>query len=36
MIESIGVKTALEVEKLHVDVLGAIYPAPPEPRRGLA
>lgn len=36
MIQSIGVKTALSLEKLHVDVLGKIYPAPPEPRRGLA
>lgn len=32
----IGVKTALLVEKLNVDVLGHIYPAPPEVRRGLA
>ncbi|MEY4591847.1 MAG: hypothetical protein RIR18_742, partial [Pseudomonadota bacterium] len=36
MIESIGVKTALSVAKFHVDVLGNIYPAPPEKRRGLA
>ncbi len=36
MIQSIGVKTALSVEKFHVDVLGNIYPAPAEPRRGLA
>ena len=36
MIQSIGVKTALSLEKLHVDVLGNIYPAPMEPRRGLA
>ncbi|MFA7292640.1 MAG: type II CRISPR RNA-guided endonuclease Cas9 [Rhodocyclaceae bacterium] len=36
MIQSIGVKTALALEKFHVDVLGNIYPAPPEPRRGLA
>jgi CRISPR-associated endonuclease Csn1 len=35
-IESIGVKTALSLEKLNVDVLGHIYPAPPEVRRGLA
>lgn len=35
-IEGIGVKTALSIEKFHVDVLGNIYPAPPEPRRGLA
>ena len=36
MIESIGVKTAQSFEKFHVDVLGNIYPAPLEPRRGLA
>ena len=36
LIRSIGIKTAMSVEKLHVDVLGNIYPAPPEPRRGLA
>ena len=36
MIEGIGVKTALSLEKFHVDVLGNIYPAPMEPRRGLA
>lgn len=36
LIRSIGVKTALALEKFHVDVLGNIYPAPPEPRRGLA
>lgn len=36
MIESIGVKTALNVEKFNVDVLGIIYPAPPETRRDLA
>lgn len=35
-IEGIGVKTAAALEKFHVDVLGNIYPAPPEPRRGLA
>lgn len=35
-IESIGVKTAVSIEKLHVDTLGNIYPAPPEKRRGLA
>ncbi len=35
-IEGIGVKTAVALEKFHVDVLGNIYPAPPEPRRGLA
>ncbi len=31
-----GVKTALALKKFHVDVLGNIYPAPWEPRRGLA
>lgn len=36
MIEGIGVKTALSVEKFHVDVLGNLYPAPPEKRRDLA
>ncbi len=36
MIESIGVKTALNVEKFNVDVLGNVYPAPPEQRRDLA
>lgn len=36
LIRGIGVKTALAVEKLNVDVLGRIYPAPPEVRRGLA
>jgi CRISPR-associated endonuclease Csn1 len=36
LIRGIGVKTALTVEKLNVDVLGHIYPAPPEVRRGLA
>jgi CRISPR-associated endonuclease Csn1 len=36
MIQGIGVKTALSLEKFHVDVLGNIYPAPMEPRRGLA
>lgn len=35
-IEGIGVKTAASVEKLHADVLGRIYPAPLEQRRGLA
>ncbi|MBO9681031.1 MAG: type II CRISPR RNA-guided endonuclease Cas9 [Acidovorax sp.] len=35
-IEGIGVKTALSVEKFNVDVLGHIYPAPPEVRHGLA
>lgn len=36
LIRSIGVKTALKLEKYHVDTLGNIYPAPPEKRRGLA
>ena len=36
MFESIGVKTALSIEKFHVDVLGNLYPAPPEKRRDLA
>ncbi|NWG29979.1 MAG: type II CRISPR RNA-guided endonuclease Cas9 [Rhodocyclaceae bacterium] len=36
LIESIGVKTAVALEKFHVDVLGNLYPAPPEVRRGLA
>jgi CRISPR-associated endonuclease Csn1 len=35
-IEGIGVKTAVAVEKFHVDTLGNLYPAPPEIRRGLA
>lgn len=33
LIRSIGVKTALSIEKFNVDVLGHIYPAPPEQRR---
>ncbi|MBI5918533.1 MAG: type II CRISPR RNA-guided endonuclease Cas9 [Nitrosomonadales bacterium] len=36
LIRSIGVKTALSVEKFNVDVLGNLYPAPPEKRRDLA
>ena len=36
LMRSIGVKIALSVDKLHVDVLGNIYPAPPEHRVGLA
>ncbi|WP_374594255.1 type II CRISPR RNA-guided endonuclease Cas9 [Aquabacterium sp.] len=32
----VGVKTALKVEKFNIDVLGNIYPAPRETRRGLA
>lgn len=35
-IEGIGVKTALALEKFHVDILGNIYLAPPEQRRELA
>jgi CRISPR-associated endonuclease Csn1 len=35
-IPSIGIKTALNVEKFNVDVLGNLYPAPPEKRRDLA
>lgn len=35
-IEGIGIKTALSVEKFNVDLLGYVYPAPPETRRGLA
>jgi CRISPR-associated endonuclease Csn1 len=31
-----GVKMATSIEKFHVDVLGNVYPAPPEQRRGLA
>lgn len=36
LIRGIGAKTALNVEKFHVDTLGNIHPAKPEPRRGLA
>lgn len=36
LIRGIGVKTALGIEKFHVDVLGNIYPASPEQRRDLA
>lgn len=36
LFESIGVKTAVAVEKFHIDVLGNLYPAPPEKRRDLA
>lgn len=36
LIEGIGVKTAHAFEKLHVDLLGKTYPAPPEVRRGMA
>lgn len=35
-IEGVGAKTAVALEKFHVDVLGNTYPAPPEQRRGLA
>lgn len=35
-IEGIGVKTALSFQKFHVDMLGRVYPAPTEVRRGLA
>jgi len=35
-IPSIGIKTALSLEKFNVDVLGNRYPAPPEKRRDLA
>jgi len=36
IIEGIGVKTALSIEKYNVDVLGNVYPSPKEERRGLA
>jgi CRISPR-associated endonuclease Csn1 len=36
LIEGIGVKMAANLEIFHVDVLGNIYPAPLELRRGLA
>jgi CRISPR-associated endonuclease Csn1 len=36
LIRGIGVKTALNIEKFNVDVLGNIYPAPPEQRHELA
>jgi len=36
LIRGIGIKTARTVGKFHVDVLGNIYPAHPEKRRGLA
>ena len=35
-IRGIGVKTAQKIEKFHVDLLGNVYPAKSEPRRGLA
>ena len=31
-----GVSNATVFQKLHVDILGNIFPAPPEKRRGLA
>lgn len=36
MIQSIGVKTALAIEKFHVDMLGNLYPANPERRHDVA
>ena len=36
LIRSIGVKTCQSIEKFNVDVLGNLYPAPPEKRRDLA
>jgi len=36
LVRGIGVKTALSLQKFNVDVLGHIFPAPPETRRGLA
>ncbi|WP_324779123.1 type II CRISPR RNA-guided endonuclease Cas9 [Thiobacillus sedimenti] len=36
LIEGIGVKLAANIEKFHIDVLGNLYPAPPEMRRDLA
>lgn len=36
LIRGIGVKTALNLEKFHVDSVGNIYPAPTEHRRDLA
>ena len=36
LIRGIGVKTAVSVQKLSVDVLGHVFPATPEVRRGLA
>jgi CRISPR-associated endonuclease Csn1 len=35
-IPSIGVRTANALIKFHVDILGNVYPAPPEVRHGLA
>ena len=36
LIESVGIKVALSVEKFDVDVLGNVFPAKPETRHGLA
>jgi len=36
LIRGIGVKTALNIEKFNVGVLGDVHPAKPEKRRGLA
>ena len=36
LIEGIGVKTAVSIDKYHVDVLGHVYPAATEQRRGMA
>jgi CRISPR-associated endonuclease Csn1 len=36
LVEGIGAKTALSLDKFHVDVLGNFHPARPEARRGLA
>ena len=36
LIRSVGVKTALSLEKFHVDVLGGVFPAKAEERHGLA
>lgn len=36
LLRGIGAKTAVKIEKFHVDILGNRYPAPSEKRRGLA
>ena len=36
MIEGIGIKTAVSIEKFNVDVLGNIYPITQEVRNDLA
>lgn len=36
LIRGIGAKTAVAIEKFHVDTLGRVYPAPKEARHGLA